>query len=212
MVAAEVFMRITPIDIQQQQFKTSVMGYDKAAVDHFLELVAGELERLLRQNQDLQEELARTKGGLAEMREREATVQETLLTTQKVTDELKANARREADLLLADAQLRAERLMHNAEDRRLQLLEEVQEIRRQKVAFETGLRSLLEQHLRLLEINLLPRDGSQRSADKSAETAPPVPSGPSVAPAEKAAGPSLAAAQPELQMSLGDADRLASEP
>jgi cell division initiation protein len=151
-------MRITPIDIQQQQFKSSMMGYDKSAVDHFLELVAGELERLLRQNQDLQVELARTKGGLAEMREREATVQETLLTTQKVTDELKANARREADLLLADAQLRAERLMHNAEDRRLQLLEEVQEIRRQKVAFETGLRSLLEQHLRLIELTTLPRD------------------------------------------------------
>jgi len=205
-------MRITPIDIQQQQFKSSVMGYDKTAVDHFLELVAGELERLLRQNQDLQEELARTKGGLAEMREREATVQETLLTTQKVTDELKANARREADLLLADAQLRAERLMHNAEDRRLQLLEEVQEIRRQKVAFETGLRSLLEQHLRLLEINVLPRDGSQRPADKPAEAVPPTPSGPSVAPAEPATGPSIAAMQPELQMSLDDADRLASEP
>ena len=119
-------MRITPIDIQQQQFKSRLMGYDKAGVDHFLELLAGELERLLRQNQDLQEELARAKSTLGEMRDREATLKETLLTTQKVTDALKANARHEADLLLADTELRAERLMQDAEERRLQLLKEIQ--------------------------------------------------------------------------------------
>jgi len=41
------------------------------------------------------------------MHEREAMLKETLLTTQKVTDEMKANARREAELLLADTQVRA---------------------------------------------------------------------------------------------------------
>jgi cell division initiation protein len=153
-------MRITPIDIQQQQFKSRLMGYDKVGVDHFLELLAGEIERLLRQNQDLQEELARCKGTLAEMREREATLKETLLTTQKITDELKANARREAELVLTDAELRAERLMHNAEDQRLQLIGEIQEIKRQKIAFETSLRSLLEKHVRMLDLNVLPvREG-----------------------------------------------------
>jgi cell division initiation protein len=149
-------MRITPIDIQQQQFKSRLMGYDKAGVDHFLELLAGELERLLRQNQDLQEEMARTKSALAEMRDREATLKETLLTTQKITDALKTNARHEADLLLADTELRAARLMQDAEERRLQLLKEVQEIKRQKIAFETGLRCMLEQHVRLLDLNVLP--------------------------------------------------------
>jgi cell division initiation protein len=148
-------MRITPIDIQQQQFKSRLMGYDKAGVDQFLEILAGEIERLLRQNQDLQEELAHAKSALAEMREREATLKETLLTTQKVTDELKANARREAELMLTDAEMRAERVMRNAEDRRLQLIEEIQEIKRQKIDFETSLRSLLEKHVRMLELNVL---------------------------------------------------------
>lgn len=148
-------MRITPIDIQQQQFKSRLMGYDKAGVDQFLEILAGEIERLLRQNQDLQEDLARSKSALAEMREREATLKETLLTTQKVTDELKANARREAELVLADAEIRAERVMRNAEDRRLQLIEEIQEIKRQKIDFETSLRSLLEKHVRMLDLNIL---------------------------------------------------------
>jgi len=147
-------MRITPIDIQQQQFKSRLMGYDKAGVDQYLEILAGEIERLLRQSQDLQEELARTRSTLNEMREREATLKETLLTTQRVTDELKANARREAELLLADAEVRAERLMHSAADRRLQLLDEIREIRRQKIDLETSLRSLLEKHVRMLDLNV----------------------------------------------------------
>ena len=95
-------MRISPIDIQQQQFKTRPFGYEKAGVDQFLESLAEELERLVRLNQDLQEELARTKATLSEMRDRETTLKETLLTTQRVTDELKATARREVSEILLE--------------------------------------------------------------------------------------------------------------
>ena len=81
-------MRITPIDIQQQQFKTRPFGYEKFGVDHFLEMLAEEVERLNLENQQLKDELVRTRSALDEMRQREATLKETLLTTQKVTDDL----------------------------------------------------------------------------------------------------------------------------
>lgn len=146
-------MRISPIDIQQKQFKSRPFGYEKAGVDQFLELLAEELERLMRKNHDLQEELARTKAALTEMRDREETLKETLLTTQKVTEALKATARREVDVMMAEAEIKAERLMHNAEERRQQLIEEVQEIKRQKIDFEVSLRGLLEKHIRMLDLN-----------------------------------------------------------
>lgn len=146
-------MRISPIDIQQQQFKSRPFGYEKSGVDQFLEMLAEELERLIRKNQDLQEELAKANASLAEMREREETLKETLVTTQKVTDELRSTARREVDVMMAEAEIKAERLMHNAEERRLQLIEEIQEIKRQKVDFEVSLRSLLEKHIRMIDLN-----------------------------------------------------------
>lgn len=149
-------MKISPIDIQQQQFKTRPFGYEKAGVDRFLELLAEELERLIRRTQDLQEELARTNASLAEMREREETLKKTLVTTQRITEELKSTARREVDLMMAEAEIKAERLMHNAEERRLQLIEELQEIKRQKIDFEVGLRGLLEKHIRMLDLNTVP--------------------------------------------------------
>jgi cell division initiation protein len=146
-------MRISPIDIQQKQFKTRPFGYEKAGVDQFLEILAEELERLIRKHQDIQEELARTKATLRELREREETLKATLVTTQRVTDELKATARREVDVMMAEAELKAERLMYSAEERRQELIEEIQEIKRQKIDFEVSLRGLLEKHIRMLELN-----------------------------------------------------------
>ena len=146
-------MKISPIDIQQQQFKTRPLGYEKTGVDRFLELLAEELERLVRENLDLMEELARVKTNLAEMRDREETLKQTLVTTQKLTDELKSTARREVDVMMAEAEIKAQRLMQNAQERRQELIEELQEIKRQKIDFEVSLRGLLEKHIRMLDMN-----------------------------------------------------------
>ena len=148
-------MRITPIEIQQQQFKSRIFGYDTAAVDSFLEMLADELERLHKQNNELKESLARTQTSLDRMRDREKALQETLMTAQQVTEELKLNARKEADIVVADAHLEGEQVIRDAHQRRIQLINEVQELRRQKITFESGLRSLVESHLKLLNMDAL---------------------------------------------------------
>ena len=114
-------MAITPIDIQQQQFKTRPLGYEKYGVDEFLEQVAGEMERLMRVNQELREELARTKASLDEMRSRETMLKETLVTTQKMAGEIKNNARKEAEIITANAQLHGERIIRDSVGRRSRL-------------------------------------------------------------------------------------------
>ncbi|RME40834.1 MAG: DivIVA domain-containing protein [Deltaproteobacteria bacterium] len=148
-------MTISPMDIQQHQFKTRLFGYDTAGVDHFLEIVADQLERLLREHQELKEELARTRAELKRMQERESTLKETLVTTQKMVDGIRENARNEADIILTEAELKAERIVRDAEERRVQLINEIQEIKRQKISFETSLRALVESHLRLLDLEVV---------------------------------------------------------
>ncbi len=148
-------MRITPIEIQQHQFKTRMFGYDTSAVDHFLEMLADELERLHKQNNELKESLARTRTSLEQMREREKSLQETLMTAQQVTEELKLNARKEAEIVVAEAHIEGERVIRDASERRVQLVSEIQEIKRQKISFEGGLRSLIENHLKLMDMDTL---------------------------------------------------------
>ena len=148
-------MRITPIEIQQHQFKTRMFGYDTSAVDHFLEMLADELERVHKLNNELKESLARTQISLDQMRDREKALQETLMTAQQVTEELKNNARKEAEIVVAEAHLEGEQVIREAHERRLQLVSEIQEIRRQKITFESGLRSLIENHLKLMDMDTL---------------------------------------------------------
>jgi cell division initiation protein len=165
-------MRISPIDIQQKQFKSRPFGYEKAGVDQFLEMLAEELERLIGKNQNLQESLDRVNATLDEMREREETLKETLVTTQKITEELKSTARREVDVMMAEAEIKAERLMHNAEERRVQLIEEIQEIKRQKIDFEVSLRGLLEKHIRMIDLNTVSLDAPDADARMLEEPLP----------------------------------------
>ncbi|MCW8858507.1 MAG: DivIVA domain-containing protein [Deltaproteobacteria bacterium] len=155
-------MRITPIEIQQHQFKTRMFGYDTTAVDHFLEMLADELERLHKQNNELKESLARTRTSLEQLREREKALQQTLMTAQQVTEELKANARKEAEIVVADAHLEGERVIRDANERRIQLVSQVQDMKRQKLSFESGLRSLIENHLKLLDMDSLLIEETER--------------------------------------------------
>lgn len=148
-------MRISPIEIQQHQFKTRMLGYDSTAVDSFLEMLADELERLHIQNNELKESLARTRTSLEQMREREKALQETLMTAQQVSEDLKENARKDAEIVVANAHLEGEKIVREAQDRRMQLANEIQDMKRQKLTFESGLRTLVENHLKLLDMDSL---------------------------------------------------------
>ncbi len=148
-------MRITPIEIQQHQFKSRMFGYDTLAVDHFLEMLADELEHLHKQNNELKESLARTRTSLEQMRDREKALQDTLMTAQQVTEDLKLNARKEAEIVVAEAHLEGERVVRDANERRLHLVSEIHDMKRQKISFELGLRNLIENHLKLINMDTL---------------------------------------------------------
>lgn len=144
-------MRITPLDIQQQQFKGKMFGgLDPNDVDSFLQVVAGEMEGLVRENEEMKEEQARQSRELRDMAEKERELRETLLSAQRVIEEMKTNARKEADLIVSEAELRGERIVADAERQLAELKAAIEETRRQKVQFEVSLKALLESHSRML--------------------------------------------------------------
>lgn len=146
-------MRITPLDIQQQQFKGKMLGgLDPNDVDSFLQLVAQEMESLVRENDELKEQARKITLQMDELSQRESNLRETMLAAQKITEEMKNNAQKEATLLISEAELKAERILAGAENKLAQLNSNIHEVRRQKLQFETALKSLLETHLKMLSI------------------------------------------------------------
>jgi len=144
-------MKITPLDIQQQQFKGKMLGgLDPEDVDAFLQSVASEMEGLIRENNELKEQQARQNREMAEIAEKEKDLRETMLAAQRITEEMKANAQKEASLIVSEAELRAERIVMDAERQLGELKARIEEVRRQKIQFEISLKNLLDSYARQL--------------------------------------------------------------
>ncbi|MFH0926378.1 MAG: DivIVA domain-containing protein [bacterium] len=146
-------MNLTPLDIQQQKFKTKLRGYDPKEVDYFLEIVAKEIEQLIRDKNQLTEELQHYKDRTRELKERESSLQNILLTAQQVTEEIKINAKKDADLIIKQAQLEAESIIEKAKYKLSRTQDDLIELQRQKDCFEARLRGAIETHLNLLNLS-----------------------------------------------------------
>ena len=144
-------MRISPLDIQQQQFKVKTFrGLDPDDVDAFLQTVAGEMEGLIRENNEMKEQQARQSRDMLDMAEKERELRETLLSAQRVIEEMKANARKEAELIVSEAELKGERIIADAERQLRELKDRIEDVRRQKVQFEVSLKGMLDSYSRQL--------------------------------------------------------------
>lgn len=102
---------LTPLEIQKQVFSRTLKGYNADEVRAYLHLVAEEIERLLRENDRLQRDVAMLREDVDDHTNRERILKDTLLSAQKVAEDLTANARKEAELIVKDAELLAERLV-----------------------------------------------------------------------------------------------------
>jgi cell division initiation protein len=144
--------RLTAMDIEKQEFRQKMRGYDPQEVRLYLHSVAEEVERLNLENGRLREEIGRFKSKLDELRGREEMLQKTLVTAQQIGDELKERARADADLKLREAAFEAERIVQKAQDRLQTLQNEIDRCSLERESFEQSLRGMIEQHLTLLDL------------------------------------------------------------
>ena len=145
-------MKITPLDIQQQQFKTRFRGFDIREVDTFLEQMADVLESLQSENKRLRIEIKRLQLEGQGYREREESFKRAMLNSQKVLEQMKQNARKSAELVVAEGEVAAEKILNRAQNRLAQLHEDIIELKRQRMQIEVQIRAVIETHTKLLEI------------------------------------------------------------
>src|SRR4051812_10540914 len=113
----ERVMRVAPLDLRQPRFRTSMRGFDRTEVVAFLTEAADDYEHALREIDRLRQDLQRMEGLLTEHRERESNLRNTLLTAQRLADEVKASAQNEAKMIVREAQGRADLLLQKAQAR-----------------------------------------------------------------------------------------------
>lgn len=143
-------IKVTPLDIQQKRFHIGFRGYDRTEVEMFLDLVRDEMESLVREVADLREFRQGYDQRLRELVEKEENVKNTMLMTQKLIEELKDGARKEADLIVKDAGIRSEQTVGNAQQEKFKLESDIQELRRRKHQFLQDLKKVIQMHLEMV--------------------------------------------------------------
>jgi len=143
--------RLTAMDVEKQEFPRRVRGYDPQDVRLFLRSVAEEVERLHLENGQLREQVGAARTALEEFRRREQMLQQTLVTAQSMTGEMKEKAKAEAELIVRRARLSSERMLQQAQDQLARLEAEISRCRLERELFERRLRGTIEEHLSLLE-------------------------------------------------------------
>ena len=156
-------MRITPLDIQQKQFKMKLRGFDVEEVYGFLEIVREEMEDLLRENANLKENIQRSESQIREYRDMETTLRETLMTAQQMVEDYKINSRKEAELLVREAESKADSLIKEAHEKVIKIHEDITDMKGIRRHFKEELKRLIENHLKMLEFDKR-REGQDREA------------------------------------------------
>ena len=143
-------MRISPVDIRQQQFTTRFRGFDQQEVDTFLEDVADDYENLLKENGLLKEQLAVHEERSRGMVEHEKLLRDTLVTTQRIAEEMKENSRREAQIAVREAEVQAEKLLEAARTAEAKIRTEIWNLKKTRRQLMETLMSTVETYQRIV--------------------------------------------------------------
>jgi cell division initiation protein len=144
---------LTPLEIQRQTFSRAIKGYNADEVRAYLHLVAEEIERLVKDVDRLSRENAMLREELDDHNQRERILKDTLLSAQKVSEDVRANARKEAELIVKDAELLSDRLVGQAQARVGDLERTIQELKMERRAARNKLQTMLDTTQQLLMLD-----------------------------------------------------------
>jgi cell division initiation protein len=118
---------------------SAVRGFNRAEVASFLNEAADDYEQALRDTDRLRQEVGTLESQLGEHRQREAALRDTLLTVQRVSAEVRENAKQEAQLIVREARGRASELTRNAGAEVQDVEREIANLRRKRTDVEASI-------------------------------------------------------------------------
>jgi len=145
-------MRITPLDIEAHSFAVRLRGFDRDEVKSFLSLISEEYEKLIVENSYLKEEMARLQHQLSDHQDRERILKDTLLSVQKLADDMRQEAFREKEVIIKEAELKAEQILEQGRRRIGELEQQINDLRLRRDNFQTTVLALIDQHRRVIEL------------------------------------------------------------
>lgn len=144
-------MSLTPVEIRHLELSRRPFGYERGTVDRLLEEIAVSFENVWRERADLRDRVEDLEGELARHREIESALRSTLLSAQRMADDVRGQAQREAEVIIAEARARARDVTSGAETERERIAAEIRRLRSAEADLRADYRAFLLAALDRLE-------------------------------------------------------------
>ena len=144
--------RLTPLDIRKMEFKQSPLGFGREQVTSYLESVADEMEELIRENNELRKEAGRLQEKLGSYRNIEQSMNEALVLAKDSAKKAVLSAQKEAETIIQKGTIEKDALLFSAKEELNAMQRDIQTLRSRRDGMLIKLRSVLKNHLEVLEM------------------------------------------------------------
>ena len=140
-------MKLTPMDINNKEFKRGLRGYNPEEVDEFLDEIIENYEELYKDNAKLKEKLVLSNEQIEHYTKIESTIQNTLILAQNAADQAKTSAEKQAELVVKNANETAQKILDKAHNDTAQLTAEYDKIKQDFIKFRAKFRNFMNTQL-----------------------------------------------------------------
>jgi cell division initiation protein len=140
-------MKLTPMDINNKEFKKGLRGYHSDEVDEFLDEVVDNYEELYKENANLKEKLNNLNEKVDHYSKIETTIQNTLILAQNAAEQAKNSAQKEAELMLKNANETAQKIMDKAHGDVIHINDEYEKVKQEFIKFRAKYRNFMNTQL-----------------------------------------------------------------
>lgn len=138
---------ITPLDIQNKEFRRSFRGYNARSVDEFLDDIVEDYERIYKENIELKDKVAILTDQIRQFNTLQDTLKDTLIVAQTTADEVTTSARSKANLIVEEAELNGKVILDNVKEDVRRINNEYDQLKKELFMFKTRYRSFIQSQL-----------------------------------------------------------------
>ena len=142
---------ITPIEIQNKEFRRTFRGYNEEEVDEFLKIITDDFQSLYRENMDLQEKVKLYKEQVSRYKSIEETLNATLITAQTAAEDTCSAANKKAKIIVEEAELKSKQIIEDCKERIIELQNQYDNLVKEFKIFRNKFKSLIKDEMTTID-------------------------------------------------------------
>ena len=140
----------TPIELENLEFKSAPLGYNKNEVDDFLEAISEDYEKLYKENIALKDKNNLLADAIKEYKAMETALRDTVVSAHSISDDIKKNAYKEAENIVIEAKNKADEMKNDAVKILTEAEAKANELKQEYGLYKAKMKSFIQAQLELL--------------------------------------------------------------